>query len=405
MKTCNVCRSANVTGLLDFGDVALCNHFLTSPDQPERRFPHALNLCGDCGLVQLAEHVPVPDLVPPFDWLRYNEPEKHLDELADRICALPGLVASAACACGLSYKEDTLLARLTSLGMGTTWRIDPANDLGITDPCAGMETLQTRLKKESVPELLRRHERPDIIVARHAIEHTYDTIAFFEFLTSLVKPRGYVVLEVPDCGLLMESADYTMMWEEHTIYFTPETLQRSLSFGGLSLVHYGQYPNGHEAALVVIAQTGDKDDTPRISKEQLSREVDRARRFAKQYDVQRKALRRVLEDYSKDGGKIALFGAGHLACTFLNLMGVADRIDFVIDDSPNKKGLFMPGARTPIVGSPALVERGVKLCLTCLGPETEDKVMSAHRAFSERGGVFKSIFPGSKHSVLGSSAS
>jgi hypothetical protein len=45
-----------------------------------------------------------------------------------------------------------------------------------------------------------------------------------------------------------------------------------------------------------------------------------------------------------------MFGADHLACTFVNLLGLKDVVRFVADDNPHKLGLFMPGSRLPIRG-------------------------------------------------------
>ena len=90
-----------------------------------------------------------------------------------------------------------------------------------------------------------------------------------------------------------------------------------------------------------------------------------------------------------------MFGAGHLASTFLTVMDVADLIEFVVDDNPNKRGLFMPGSHLPIVGSDALLNSEARLCLLGLNPLSEQKVIERQRAFTEAGGVFKSIFPSS----------
>ena len=77
-------------------------------------------------------------------------------------------------------------------------------------------------------------------------------------------------------------------------------------------------------------------------------------------------------------------------------MNAPGLIDFVIDDNPNKCGLFMPGSRLPIVGSDALLSTAnVKLCLLGLNPLAENKVINRHAAFTARGGVFKSIFTSS----------
>ncbi len=59
----------------------------------------------------------------------------------------------------------------------------------------------------------------------------------------------------------------------------------------------------------------------------------------------------------------------------------------------------MPGSRLAIEQSSALLERGIKLCLLSLSPESETKVVCRNQAFIEQGGAFFSIYPDSDRAV------
>jgi hypothetical protein len=91
-------------------------------------------------------------------------------------------------------------------------------------------------------------------------------------------------------------------------------------------------------------------------------------------------------------GKIAILGAGHLTCTFINLFGLSEHLEFVADDDPNKQGLFMPGSRLPIRGSKALRDEGILLCLLGVNPEHEEALVRRQASFVEAGGILRSIF-------------
>jgi hypothetical protein len=112
-----------------------------------------------------------------------------------------------------------------------------------------------------------------------------------------------------------------------------------------------------------------------------------------------RSLRAYLERVKREQGPIALFGAGHLACAFINFHGLADLIDFVADDTPQKQGLFLPGARTPILPSAEMAARKVALCILALSISNEDKVIERNAAFSAAGGTFCSIFAASGRSI------
>ena len=210
-------------------------------------------------------------------------------------------------------------------------------------------------------------------------------------------PGGYCVLEIPDCERALDSCDYSTVWEEHAIYFTPATFRHSASLCGLSLSYYQCFPYTLENSLVAIGQRD--GETGKSSGVDLAMEKRRGAGFARGLPEQRTRIGRYLDRFRKEEGKIAVLGAGHLAGTFINLLRVKEHIDCLVDDNPNKRGLYMPGSRLPIYQSSALLERGIKLCLLSVNAEIEDRVIEKNRQFAAGGGRFHSIFPESKHAL------
>ena len=87
---CRVC-SREVRDWLDFGPQAVRNRFLRSADEPEYTHPLRVGYCTACGTVQLADPPPADELRPRLGWISYNEPERHLDDLAAKLVRLPGI--------------------------------------------------------------------------------------------------------------------------------------------------------------------------------------------------------------------------------------------------------------------------------------------------------------------------
>jgi hypothetical protein len=196
----------------------------------------------------------------------------------------------------------------------------------------------------------------------------------------------------------MDGCDYTTIWEEHTLYYTPDTFRQTFPFAGLGIARTENYPYPFENSLVAIAtarSNGAASSPPAV----VATERRRGTTFGASFPERREKVRRFLLEHRRTRGPIALFGAGHLACTFVTVFDVADTIECVIDDNPNKRGLYMPGSGLPIVGSSALREDGISLCLLSLNPIGEEKVIGNHQAFVDRGGVFASIFPASAHAM------
>jgi hypothetical protein len=240
-----------------------------------------------------------------------------------------------------------------------------------------------------------------MVVAGFIIEHAHHLHRFIEGLKALIKDDGFIVVSVPDTRGDLESLDYSKIWEEHILYFTSETFCATPSFFDLSLVHQVSYPYRLANCLVGIWQPKEGIRPLFPSKEVLDDEIFVARGYAEKFSATRRAIKAATGSYKKNGSDLALFGAGHLACMFVNLMEIKEDLDFVVDDDPKKQGFFLPGSQLPIYNSAALLEREIGLCLLGLNPEKEDVILKNKRAFLDRGGRFLSIFPSSQRALHG----
>ena len=396
MQNCRLFKTESVATLADFGPQPVCNRFLAHPQDSELLHPMILGQCQNSGLVQLCDPIAPGELVPLFDWITYNEPEDHLDDLVDTITALPGITKDSLF-CGLTFKDNSTLHRLQQQGYLRCWPVDRREELGITNPGAGAETIQARFTIEKARHMVsQRGEKADVIIIRHILEHAFDTWGFLQAAKEMVSPDGYVVFEVPDCSRALDRFDYSTLWEEHLLYFTPETFKHSFAAGGLSLVSQKSYPYIFEDCLVGIAKVehlGGAQLFP--DRRVLDLELVRATAFAAQLPTERKKIDKYLSEARQALGKIALFGAGHLSCASTNILQIGHHIDFVVDDNPKKAGLLMPGSRLPIKPSDHLLKDNIKLCLLGLNPFSEAKVIANNQRFLDGGGIFASIFPAS----------
>jgi hypothetical protein len=398
MNRCNLCRSTQITETINGGPQPLANRFIRSVEEREYTHPKRLGYCMSCGLAQLIKPVPAVELKPRYDWITYNEPEDHLDELADELAKLPGISRDSEIG-AISFKDDTLLKRFENKGFKSVWRIDPAKHLKAEEPGVGVETVQDRLAPSLKAGLSELQNRADILLARHILEHAIDMHSFVSALNMLLRPGGYVLFEVPCCDAQFENLDYAGIWEEHISYFTPVTFQNCFGHLGFSLLHYERVKYPQEDSLVGVGQMIEIETEEKQSVPLLGDEIRRIEEYGKNFIPYRHKVRSYLSDFKNNIGKIALFGAGHMGCTFVNLLQLQNLVDFFVDDNPDKAGLYMPGSRLPIYPSSALLGREIKLCLLSLNPAIEEKVIQKNRAFLDAGGRFVSIFPGSNNAL------
>ena len=200
MSICQLCRTRTLTELLDLGPQPISNRFLADPAVPEALFPFVLSQCPACSLAQLSQAVPASELESPYPWISYHEPESHLDQVALGIAGLPGLTAESLIL-GLSFKDDTLLGRLAARGFRHTRRLDPARDLGLDARGAGVASIQDRLSPGRATGLIASYGRPQVIVARHIVEHAHDLQRFLAGLVALLRREGFWCWKFPTAKL------------------------------------------------------------------------------------------------------------------------------------------------------------------------------------------------------------
>lgn len=383
--------------LADFGLQPVSNRFQSAGSTTSvPKFPLQLRINPDTGLIHLGKPFPLDELKPRYDWLTCFEPEDHLDQLANKLTQLAGITQESVFG-AYSFKDDSTLRRLERLGYARNWRIDPIQDLGISDTCANVETYQSVMTSAKADEICAHRGTADVLIVRHVVEHAHNLPTFIDAIRRMVSPGGYIVWELPDCERAIAAGDCTTIWEEHIFYFTSYTFKQLMLKSGFSIVHYESVPYPLENSLVAIVQEGLSGENPvKIDTQLLAEEVARARGFALALSHRRIDVRKKLESLRQKHGSIAMFGAGHLSVAFLSLMQVADLISCVIDDNPNKKGLQMPIGELRIVGSEALYSGDIKVCLLGLNPQNQPKIIAKQHRFIDQGGFFASIFPGSE---------
>ncbi len=392
---CIGCGTEGVKLVTDLGPQPPSNRFLARSGEPCETHRLRFGYCRACGLAQLIDPMSVDLVRSRFAWITYNEPEGHLDSLVESLREVADVTPGTRIL-GLTYKDDSTLARFRKHGVAETYRLDQERDLGIRDPLASLETVQERLTAERAGAIAERVDRADVLIVRHILEHAHRPSEFVEACRQLTRPGGWLVFEVPDCRKAFDGCDHCFLWEEHIAYFTPTTLGNFLDGAGFSDVQVKIYPYPMEDSLVAIARNNLRKPSELRG---VEGETLRAQRFGDSVENRGAKTRNHLQSLRSKGRHVAVFGAGHLSAKFINFYRLAPFIWGVVDDNPNKQNLLMPGSALPIIASGCLDAGQVDFCLLTLNPESEQKVLKAKASYLARGGRFRSIFSSSANSL------
>ena len=395
-KKCINCGADTAKKLIDLGPQPPSNRYFSGIRESYDAHPIEFGICTTCGLAQLFNPMPADVVRSRFEWISYNEPEGHLDDLVETLAAKIDFSAKTHIV-GVTYKDESTLARFNRKGVADLYRLSLVDDLHIAEPLASLETIQHALSPDVAATLASKIGQADILLVRHIIEHALEPRRLLEACRNLCKPGGLMVIEVPDCRKVLDGHDHCFLWEEHISYFTPKTLRVFFQGTGFNDVDIRIYSYPMEDSLVAIVHN--VCTSPKQLEINTGKELARMERFVSTFSSRGMRIKQYLQALRSQGKRVALFGAGHLAAKFINFYGLAEYLMGVIDDNPNKIGLYMPGSKLPIIGSDCLMQGKIDLCLLTLNPESEKKVLKANAEYLTRGGKFRSIFSSSANSI------
>ncbi len=390
VHSCNLCGSSDLLPLIDFGNHPVAKHYLAEQSGDQPTWPVKLFFCESCGLTQLVGACPPEILYDNYVTLSSWKFQPHVQREIDLIKSLEGMGPDAKVV-EIGSNDGMFLHQLSLNGYKNTLGVEPAKDAYDLSVAQGVNTLQDFLSPELSRTITAQYGEFDLFVSRQNLEHISDLRGVAESIGILVKPNGFVLIEVPNFACNLRCRDYGL-WEEHVNYFTVDTLRHFLSLAGVELVHEEIILFSGEGIFVI----GRKVGKPHRSLDYVASLRRQNVEYAEHWPDFRRSLGEFLSAQKKAGRKIAVYGAGSRVFCLLNFAGVASCIDVIVDDQQEKQNKFMPGGRLPIVPSDALYSQGIDICLLAVNTENEDKVIGKHAKWVQNGGTFWSVLPPSE---------
>ncbi len=384
LADCRSCGAVLSGAKLDLGPLPASNRFTVRAGRPETH-PLIVRVCESCGLVQLERPAPPSFVVPRVPWIRYREPDAHLDDVVERLREIrPGTVLAT------GPFDAPLTDRLSRHGTTVAQLPLPLRSGAEATAYPYLETIQAGLESAALRRAAEQLGLADLVCCRYLLEHCHEPVAALIGLAQLVSAEGVLLVEVPDSAKFIARRDYSFIWEEHVSYFTERTLRAAASRAGLDVAALLRYEGVLEDALIAILRPMTR---PAIVPYGPEAETAAFAAYAADFAPARAAWQARLAQVVEAGGRVALLGAGHQAVMFVNAFGLQDYLSIVADDDPDKQGYHAAGLAVPIVPSSSVAaDPDVTLCLLAVGPGAEAKVRAKLAAVTDRGGAIDSIF-------------
>jgi len=193
---------------------------------------------------------------------------------------------------------------------------------------------------------------PDLVVARHVIEHVEDPLSFLRTLRSVCAVGVPLFVETPDVQWTLDGAVAHDLYYEHCSLFDSGSLRFALQAAGFAVEDVAPRFGGQYLLATAVAAA---DVAPALPATRPSNANFQARKAA--------ALDRLaaaLRSDAADGEIVAFWGGASKSVTLALLLGEAlAHVEAAIDINPERSGTFMPVTALPVVPPEAAQAAGI----------------------------------------------
>jgi SAM-dependent methyltransferase len=365
---CRACEAELSHVLVDLVASPPSNSYLSAQNlqEPETFYPLKVFVCEQCWLVQLDEVKQAEEI---FDsnyayfssysssWLA------HAKQFSDTATQRFELGADSF-VIEVASNDGYLLKNFVASGIPCLG-IEPTSSTADVAIAEGVPTRKEFFGRELGAALKAEGQAADLVVCNNVLAHVPDLHDFIAGLKNVLKPTGVVSVEFPHLLELVKHSQFDTIYHEHFSYLSLTALVPMFKTHGLRIFDVEQLTT-HGGSLRLWITHLDRPEIIESSRflqvQELEREtglgtLEYYATFSEQVASIRDGFISFLVQARKEGRTVAAYGAAAKGNTLLNYCGTRpDQIAYVVDRSPHKQGLFMPGSHLPIVDESVIKE-------------------------------------------------
>ena len=366
---CRFCGKEAGLSFVDLVNAPPSNSYLTQAqlDEPESYYPLQVFVCEGCWLVQVDEYRKSGEI---FDaryayfssfspsWLRHSQ--AYVQAMTDRL----GL-GSGSFVVEVASNDGYLLQYFARAGIPCVG-VEPTASTAAAAREKGVETVEEFFGTDFARRLVAARGQADLMLGNNVLAHVPDINDFAEGFRIALKPGGMVTFEFPHLLNLIRFTQFDTIYHEHFSYLSLTAVRAVLAAHGLTVCDVEELPT-HGGSLRVFARHDANTALPVTPAVDALEEREIAaglrspagyRGFQAATDKIRADVLRFLLDCRAEGRSVVAYGAAAKGNTLLNYCGVKgnELISYVVDRSPHKQGLFLPGSHLPVVPEERLRE-------------------------------------------------
>ena len=354
--TCRLCDSPDLAAVATMPDLPLVDAYSKTPNaQP--LYPCNLQMCRACGHIQLSEVIP-PELLFQSEYLFRTADYPWLVAHYERYAAEAAQEFSPYSVLEIGSNDGTLLKMFEDRGCKVLG-VDPSS------VPASVETIRQRFNTQTciyIYDYLHRDEF-DLIIANHVFAHNDDLAEIVRNVKSLLAEDGVFIFETNSGLDLLEAHLFDIIYHEHMDYHTVTPLLGFFARYGLTLfrVEHNDSKGGTIRGYVCHKDARPVEPSVRLAVDLESSVGATHPNIFREFNERLEQRRKRVLDQLGDGLFVG-YGAAAGGIATLYHLGLEKRINWLVDDSPRRHGMYAPHCNA-LVRGPETLEPGQKIVI------------------------------------------
>ncbi len=390
-----MCESKKFTSIVNLGKHPLVNRLVEKKNlkQKDPYFQLHVKQCNKCKLAQLKEIIDSNEIYKKIDYLYFSSEMPNLDkyfkiyanDLKKRFLKKDDLVVEIGCNDGLMLQNFKKKNRV--LG------VDPATNVILRALRKNIPAIPEFFTNEIAKKIVNEWGQAKLIYGNNCIAHLNNLKDVAMGVSRLLAKGGIFVIECNYWGRMINDTNYGLIYHDHFSYFSVKNLS---SFGK----KYGLYAfdaivtDAQGGSLRIFLSKGKRKPTKRYKKLFNQEEISKLNTFNVSAQYRKKVykttnkLKKLINQLKREKKKISGYGAAAKGMTIIKSSGIGKKhIDYFVDDSPAKQGLFTAGDKIPII-SRAKANKKLPDYFIILAPNYAKFIIKKEQKFIANGGKF-----------------
>lgn len=358
-KKCRFCDTELIETCVNLGMTPMSNSYLHKEalNKKENYYPLHAYVCGECFLVQLEKFESAEHIFSDYAYFS-SYSDSWLEHARDYVNEITSAYAltSESLVVEIASNDGYLLQYFKEKDIPVLG-VEPAANVAKVAQEKGISTHVDFFGRKTASELALKGKKADLLIGNNVLAHVPDLHDFVEGMTIALKPSGIITMEFPHLLRLMSENQFDTIYHEHFSYLSLITVMKIFASKKLTVFDVQELPT-HGGSIRIYAQHEESGRHPVSSRvgDLLKKEaafgmleISTYTAFAEKVKRTKRAILEFFIKAKNEGKTIVGYGAPAKGNTLLNYCGVGvDFIDYTVDRSPHKQGMFLPGTHIPI---------------------------------------------------------